>query len=121
MAKTDGKRSYEPPALKVFGSVQMMTQGTGPENGDSGMGKMPAGMMSDPHAKVNIVEVGRHPLGFGLYLFDYRPEFAAGRETGRQFGVMADEVERVVPGAVSVGKDGYRRVDYDLLGIRRGH
>lgn len=121
MAKTDGKRSYEPPALKVFGSVQMMTQGTGPENGDSGMGKMPAGMMSDLRSKENIVEVGRHPLGFGLYLFDYKAEFAAGLEAGRQFGVMADEVERIVPGAVSVGEDGYRRVDYRRLGIRQGH
>ena len=120
MAKTDGKRSYEPPALKVFGSVQMMTQGTGPSNGDAGQGMMPASM-SDPRVKENIVEVGRHSLGFGLYLFDYRPEFAAGLEAGRQFGVMADEVERIVPGAVSVGEDGYRRVDYHLLGIRRGH
>lgn len=117
-AKTGKKRPYEVPALKVFGSVQSMTQGTGPENGDAGMGMMPS-TMSDPRAKQNIVEIGRHPLGFGLYLFDYKPAFADEHGRGRQFGVMADEVERIVPAAVTIGGDGLRRVDYRMLGIRR--
>ncbi len=36
---------------------------------------------------------------------------------GRQFGVMADEVEAVLPQAVVMHPDGYKRVDYALLGI----
>ena len=32
---------------------------------------------------------------------------------------MADEVEAVMPAAVSVGADGYKQVDYAMLGISR--
>lgn len=35
----------------------------------------------------------------------------------RQFGVMADEVETVMPEAISVHPDGYKMVNYALLGI----
>ena len=34
---------------------------------------------------------------------------------GGHFGVMADEVERIVPEAVSVHPNGYRQVDYASL------
>lgn len=72
---------------------------------------------SDLRAKENIVRVGYHPLGFGLYLFDYRPAFRDDHGWGRQFGVLAQEVEPVMPAAVSLDADGYRRVDYALLGL----
>jgi hypothetical protein len=74
---------------------------------------------SDPATKENLVRVGEHPAGFGLYLFDYKPDFRDDCGHGRQFGVMADEIETIVPEAVSVGPDGYRRVNYALLGITR--
>lgn len=110
---------YARPVLKVFGSLQLLTQGsTLITNGDAGQNMMSAN--SDPRLKENIVEVGRHPWGFGLYLFDYKPGFGGSLVKGRQFGVMADEVERVVPSSVSVGEDGYRRVDYRRLGITLG-
>ena len=54
----------------------------------------------------------RSSLGIGLYLFDYKPEFRDAWGHGRQLGVMADEVEAVMPNAVSVRADGYRTVDY---------
>jgi hypothetical protein len=63
--------------------------------------------------------VGEHPLGIGLYLFDYKSSFREAWGHGRQFGVMADEVERVMPEAVRIGSDGYWLVDYALLGIER--
>lgn len=118
MPKPEGKRSYEPPSLKVFGSIQMLTSGSGPQNGDGGMGMMRA-TMSDPRVKENIVLIGRHPLGFGLYLFDYKPGFRSGRSGQRQFGVMADEIERIVPEAVTIDRTGYRWVYYQMLGIAR--
>jgi hypothetical protein len=68
--------------------------------------------------KENVLRIGTHPLGIGLYLFDYKPEFRDGYGHCRQFGVMADEVEFVMPGAVSVHTGGYRMVDYAMLGIR---
>lgn len=111
------KRAYRTPALTVYGSVRELT-GTksGTSMGDATM-KMST-EASDPAFKQNVVRVGDHPAGFGIYLFDYKPEFAR-FGTGRQFGVMADEVEQIVPDAVSVDSDGYRRVDYAMLGVTR--
>ena len=55
----------------------------------------------------------RHPpAGFGLYLFDYKPAYRETAGFGRQFGVMADEVEAVLPQAVVMYPDGYKMVDY---------
>ena len=68
-------------------------------------------------AKENIVRIGTHPFGIGLYLFDYKPEFQAEWGHGRQFGVMADEVEAVMPEAVCVHANGYKMVDYAMLGV----
>ena len=60
-------------------------------------------------------------MGFGLYLFDYKHEFRDAWGSDRQFGVMADEVEVVMPAAVCVHPDGYRMVNYPMLGIKRLH
>jgi hypothetical protein len=73
--------------------------------------------VSERRVKENIVRIGDHPFGFGLYLFDYRPEHRAQWGQGRQFGVMIDEIEIVMPEAVSMHPDGYKRVDYAMLGI----
>jgi Chaperone of endosialidase len=109
-----GKTVYVRPALTVFGSVRNLTGGSLGNVGDStGMNMI----MSDPRAKENIERVGTHPAGFGLYRFDYRPEYRSAHGTGRQFGVMADEVEAIVPAAVIRDASGYARVDYAQLGI----
>ena len=73
--------------------------------------------MSDRRTKENIARIGSHPLGMGLYLFDYKPQYREQCGSGRQFGVMADEVEAIVPEAVSMGEDGFKRVDYGMLGV----
>jgi len=83
------------------------------------MGGQSMRMPSDRLTKESIVRIGRHPLGIGLYLFDYKPEFRDLHGHGRQFGVMADEVEAVMPCAVSVHPHGYKVVDYAMLGVRR--
>jgi len=72
---------------------------------------------SERRVKENIIRIGAHPFGFGLYLYDYGPEHRAQWGYGRQFGVMIDEVEIVMPEAVSMHPDGYKRVDYTMLGI----
>jgi hypothetical protein len=75
---------------------------------------------SDRRLKCNIVKVGRHPrLGIGLYLFDYLPDHCDVLGHGRQFGVMADEVEPLMPSAVSLHANGFKQVDYAMLGIVR--
>lgn len=107
-----GKRRYTSPSLTVYGSVRDLTGAvSGTMSDGSSM------QASDRAYKENIVRVGEHPAGFGLYLFDYKAEFRDAHGHGRKFGVMADEVEKVVPQAVVVGADGYRAVDYGQLGI----
>ena len=72
-------------------------------------------MPSDPRAKEDILKVGQHPLGVGIYRFRYNAAFAGTYGTHRRIGVMADEVAVKYPDAVSRDADGYLRVDYDRL------
>lgn len=111
------KAAYTTPVLTTYGSVNELTMG-GSGSGTDSLGRLRIGP-SDPRVKENITRIGQHPLGIGLYLFDYKPEFRAQWGHGRQFGVMADEVEAVLPAAVTTHTDGYKRVNYHLLGIHR--
>jgi hypothetical protein len=112
------KLAYRSPKLVVYGSVRELTgANSGVNNGDAT--KM---MISDPALKERVVRVGDHPAGFGLYLFDFKKEFCDTWGHGRQFGVMADEVQRIVPEAIAWHEDGYMVVNYASLGIHRiGH
>jgi len=110
------KAAYTVPALRIYGSVSKLTLGGGGSLGDGATMDM---VPSDPAIKENIVRVDTHPLGIGLYLFDYKPSHREQRGAGRQFGVMADEVAVVMPEAVSVHPDGYKMVNYAMLGISR--
>jgi hypothetical protein len=114
------KRVYQKPELKIYGSVTALTQ-SGSANGreQGGVESNKSGQTSDFRVKENIQQIGQHPLGFGLYLFDYKSEFQRSCGEGRQFGVMAQEVELVVPAAVSIAANGYKQVDYRMLGIAR--
>ena len=117
-ARSTAKASYARPELTVYGSVRNLTGGSvGSMNDGSGTRTLAMGMFSDPRVKENVVEIGRHAAGFGLYLFDYKPEFKAIAGEGRMFGVMADEVAKIVPEAVLADDNGYLRVDYAKLGI----
>jgi hypothetical protein len=112
LAPSSGKMPYQRPVLRVYGSVRTMTQGSvGPAGDGPGMNMA----TSDRRLKENIVRVGEHPLGMGLYLFDYKPTYRDAHGHGRRLGVMADEVEAVVPQAVLIRPDGYKMVDYGLL------
>lgn len=64
-------------------------------------------IFSDARLKSDIVKVGTHPLGVGVY--DYT-KFGK-----RERGVMAQEVEQVKPDAVSTHESGYKQVNYGLL------
>jgi hypothetical protein len=71
------------------------------------LGAAAAGKFSDRRLKSNIVRVGTHPLGIGIYEYDIFGH--------RTQGVMADEVESVMPSAVTVAGGGYKMVDYGKL------
>ena len=111
------KFPYSQPDLKVFGRVQELTQGNNGTNIDMDNTATKQGLGSDRALKENIVRIGDHPLGIGLYLFDYKPEYRQKWGHRRQFGVMAQEVETVLPEAVHLHADGYKMVNYAMLGI----
>jgi len=66
-----------------------------------------AALLSDRRLKSNVVRVGTHPLGIGIYEYDIFGH--------RQLGVMADEVEQVRPEAVLTRPDGYKMVNYGAI------
>jgi hypothetical protein len=63
---------------------------------------------SDRRLKKNIRRIAEHPLGIGVYAFDYLDGQPA-------IGVMADEVERVLPAAVGTDARGFKFVNYRAL------
>lgn len=70
---------------------------------------------SDVSTKQDIKRVGTHPYGIGLYEYRYKPEYRATWGDGLFVGVLAHEVESVLPSAVHMHPDGYRVVDYGAL------
>lgn len=70
---------------------------------------------SDLRTKQNVVRIGDHSPGIGIYSFEYKPEFADEWGHGRKLGVLAHEVEKVKPEAVATHPDGYKMVDYIAL------
>jgi hypothetical protein len=68
---------------------------------------MLASKFSDRRLKSNIVQVGTHPLGIGIYEYDIFGN--------RERGVMADEVAKVMPDAIIPHSSGYMMVNYGKL------
>jgi hypothetical protein len=66
---------------------------------------------SDLRLKHDLVLLGRLDDGLGYYRFVYNGGHTA------YVGVMAQEVEDVMPTAVTRGPEGYMRVSYDMLGL----
>ncbi len=101
----------------------MYNQGVGSQNammsglfglGSAGIGAYgamkaaPLVAASDRRLKSNIRRIGEHPLGIGIYEYEIFGE--------RDVGVMADEVEQVMPEAVVVHPSGFKMVNYSMLG-----
>jgi hypothetical protein len=75
-----------------------------------------ANIFSDIRAKENIEFRGYTPKGHKVYEFEYKPEFKERAGHGRFVGVMAQEVEKTLPEAITVTPDGYKTVNYGLIG-----
>jgi hypothetical protein len=76
-----------------------------------GGGQAPQSSSSDVRLKHDISLIDRLDNGLGLYRFSY-----IGSEKA-YVGVMAQEVEAIMPEAVECDSDGYLCVRYDMLGI----
>jgi Protein of unknown function (DUF3300) len=70
------------------------------------------GRRSDIALKHDIVLLGHLANGLGYYRFSYLGSRKA------YVGVLAQEVQGLMPGAVTRGADGYLRVYYDKLGLK---
>ena len=67
---------------------------------------------SDMMLKHDIALIGHLQNGLGFYRFAYNGSDKA------YVGVMAQEVQTVMPAAVVRGNDGYLRVSYDRIGVK---
>ncbi len=76
-----------------------------------GGGRGGGGRRSDISLKHDIVLLGRLDNGIGFYRFSYNGSHKA------YVGVMAQEVQSVMPQAVARDRDGYLEVYYDKLGL----
>jgi len=90
------------------------------QNFNSGlMGLGGAGIMaaSDVRMKENIKQIHWLPNGLPVYEYEYKPEFKdhplAGH--GKFVGVMAQEVQALIPDAVVTLENGYLAVDYGKI------
>jgi len=72
-------------------------------------------MPSDIRLKENIKAVGYLPNGLPVYEYEFKPEFKHIGGEGKHIGVMAQEVEKVMPEAVVEHPDGYKMVNYGAL------
>ena len=67
--------------------------------------------ISDVRLKRDVVRVGEHPLGFGIYGFKYLWSDV------EHVGVLAQEVAERVPAAVVEGPGGFLAVRYAAIGM----
>ena len=95
-------------AARAAGGGGARTGGGGGGRGGGGGG----GRRSDINAKHDISLIGRLGNGLGFYRYSYNGSNKA------YVGVMAQEVQAVMPEAVVRGQDGYLRVFYDKLGLK---
>jgi hypothetical protein len=84
--------------------------GGGGDRGGGGRGA--GGRRSDILLKHDITLLGHLDNGLGFYRFSYNGSDKA------YVGVMAQEVQQVMPTAVVRGPDGYLRVYYEKLGLK---
>ncbi len=103
----DEKPQWTRPVLKIR-RIKDITRG-GTFSGTDGSAMMM--MNSDSRLKTNIACIGRAPSGLSIYSFRY----IWGGPV--RIGGIAQEIARARPDAVSVGADGYLRVDYSLIDI----
>jgi len=71
-------------------------------------------MASDVNLKENIKKVDTKN-GFNIYEFEYKDKSYG---SDRYRGVMAQEVENVIPEAVKTMANGFKAVYYDMIGIK---
>lgn len=71
--------------------------------------------LSDERLKENLVKFGTMENGINVYRWDWKDEAKGLVGDQPAFGVIAQEVQEIVPEAVTEGPDGYLRVNYGMI------
>lgn len=74
-------------------------------------------LFSDERMKEKIIFKKKMPNGLNLYEFEYKKEFKTIAGHGRFEGYLAQEVEKKYPKAVQIESNGYKSINYSMLGI----
>lgn len=91
---------------------QQANQGAMISGGGQVLNLLGSTLASDKNVKKNIVKIGEKN-GINIYEFEYKTNKYSELPTGKQIGVMAQEVEHI-PNAVIQG-DKYKLVDYAVI------
>ena len=86
--------------------------------GGSGMSAGAMAYASDRRAKRQIVRIGTHCSGIGVYRFRYNRRWSSAYRPGVHVGLMAAEVLTVDPTSVIQHPDGYLMVNYGRFHTR---
>jgi hypothetical protein len=73
-------------------------------------------LFSDERMKENIVFKKKMPNGLNLYEFEYKKEFKSIAGHGRFEGYIAQEVEKKYPKAVQIESNGFKSINYSMIG-----
>jgi hypothetical protein len=101
--------AHQHTAARSNAGTHSRAQGAG--GGARGGGARGGGRRSDVRLKHDVTLLGRLDNGIGFYRFSYNGSDKA------HVGVMAQEVQTVMPQAVARDRDGYLRVFYNKLGL----
>ena len=86
------------------------------QQGLSAVGAVAPFFPSDIRLKTNIKQVGKLDNGIKLYTWKWTAEAKKIVGDQAEYGVLADEVQEIMPEAVIRGSDGYLRVNYAAVG-----
>lgn len=113
------QRGGRPSMGRPGGGGRQISRGGGGRGGMSrggggrGGGGRGGGRRSDIRLKEDIAPLKYLGNGLNLYTFRYR-----GSDHTVYVGVMAQEVQKIDPSAVSYDHQGYLMVDYDRIGLK---
>lgn len=106
----------------VAGQVANMRADAGQQRASTVGGLVSAGLslFSDVRLKTNIKSEGVLPNGIKLYSWEWNDKYydlieKLGESVAKPFGVIAQEVRKVMPKAVIETEDGYLKVDYSMV------
>jgi hypothetical protein len=99
--------------LNAYNAQQ--ASGGGFMSGLMGLGKAAITSYSDERLKTDIKKIGSFDNGLNIYSYHYKDGYDL--PEGKQVGVMAQEVEKIIPEAVVEMPNGFKGVNYAMLGV----